>query len=400
MIRPAAAALALCGCLGLATGCWGAPALDRQGMVSIMGVDGAPHGGVWVTVDMVNATGLPPPTSSGGGGNTGEPVLVKDAVAPSLGEALGRIADSSQMSLDLTHMEAIVVGEDLARRGMADALEKADRSGELTITSWLLITHGATAHDVLRLTRAAAPQPGTALLETAQYSAIRSCCAAKRLLDFVVLSAVPGYDFETAAVAPALADGLGKRAGFRIRGMEVFRGDRLVGMLSPDAALGFLLLSAQVRQQILTVPSPFGNLTIELQPGGRRVRVHPTPHGPVIEIALSDKGRLVGMPVTGPDLSRSPAEAQMLETLAAHRILRLAEEALTQLRAAHSDPLGLGQEVRVDDPADWRREGAYWEERAFSALPMRLRVRFTLTRPGVTLCPLTRPCGRVVTPLS
>jgi spore germination protein KC len=400
MIRRAAMAAALGACLCLLTGCWGAPALDRQGMVSILGVDQGPHGTLRATVDIVNATGLPPPTSSGGGGNTGEPVIVRDGTGHTLGEALRHIADSSQMSLDLTHCQVIVAGRALARHGLADALEEVDRSGEITVTSWLLVTERGTAHNLLLATRDAPPQPGTALLETTQYSMRMSCCAAQRDLDFDLLSATPGYDFETAAVAPALGDGAGHRSGFEVRGTDLFRADRMVGQLTPDAALGYLLLSARIQAQQISVPSAYGYLSIVLRPVTRSIRVEHTAHGPLFHIVLKDKGRLVGLPVAAPDLSRSPAAAHKLDTFAAHYILTLAEEGLSQMRAAHSDPLGLGQQVRVQDPEDWQHEGATWDEVGFPAATIRIDVHFALTRSGTTLCPLTRTCGPVVTPTS
>lgn len=395
MTRRIGAFAALCVSLGLLTGCWGAPALDRQGLVSILGIDAAPQG-YRVTVDMVNATGLPPPTG-GQGGSSPNPVLVRTTAAETVPQALGRIAATTQMSLDLTHLQVVVVSEEAARRGLGVPLEFLDRSGESTVTAWLFVVRAGTAEGLLEASKSVPPQPGLALLETGHYSLTRADTYPNRLLDFLVRMSMAGDNYVTAGLTVDHRGGNGQQDSFRMRGIALFRGERLVGWMDEYAALGWLLLTGHGMRQTVAIPSPLGTFAVELLQSRRSVALETGPHGPWIRVVVRVKGRLVTEPPKGLDLSATPRSIQYAESEAARKLLSDTELALVEGRRAGTDVFGFGQEVRVFDPQLWHRESETWDEKGFAALPVQVEVRYVMALPGNTLCPLAKPCGNFVT---
>ena len=57
-----------------------------------------------------------------------------------------------------------------------------------------------------------------------------------------------------------------------------------------------------------------------------------------------------------------------------------------------ADVFGIGEYIRLHDPAYWNRVRSDWNTGAFPKLPVRMVVRVTISSVGEILCPLLGRC--------
>jgi spore germination protein KC len=371
-------------------GCWGIPPIERAGLVPLLAIDAAPGGGFQVTAVVVT----PPGAGSPGYGQSpvGNAVLLRQATAVSLADAVHRLDTMSYLDLDLTHLGAVIVSEDLARAGLAAPLAYLANAPETLTTSWLLVARGQSAGEVLRELQATRPQPGEVVVETVTDARNRTPYRAEHIFDFLDRIQLEGDDPTTAGVRVDPAAGGEVTTPLRLTGVALFRADRLVGWLDGDAALGWAVATGRVRHSILVVPADHGSFSVEILGARRLVRVEREGPGPRAEILVRATAHLTATQGVPSDFWRSPGRVVALrQTVEA----TLARDALAAVRAAQgsgADVFSLGQFVRVEDPADWKTLEPRWAEAGFRHIPVTVHVKVALQSVGGLACPVLGPC--------
>jgi len=371
-------------------GCWGIPPLERAGLVSLLAIDAASGGGYQVTATVVT----PPGAGSPGYGQSpvGNAVLLRQATSASVADAVHRLDATSYLDLDLTHLEAVIVSEELARAGLAAPLAYPANAPEAVATPWLLVARGQPAADVLRGLQASRPQPGEVVVETVTDARNRTPYRAEHVFDFLDRIQLEGDDPTTAGVRVEPAAGGAVTTPLRLTGVALFRGERLEGWLDGDAALGWAVATGRVRHSILVLPADGGSFSVEILGARRLVRVRPGPGGPQADIDVRATARLAAAQGVPSDFWRSPGRADALRQAAEAALARDVGSAVRAAQAGGADVFSLGQFVRVEDPADWRLLQPRWGDSGFPHLPVSARVRVALQSLGSLSCPVVGPC--------
>ena len=367
--------------LGLMVGgCWGITPTDERGLVSVVAVDRAPQG-YQVTLGIVNPLSLPKPGSSGSGGSSSPPLLVRSITAPSVADALYAAQEHSQLRLDFAHVDSVLVSEEVARAGLYPTLDLFDTSLENTPSAWLIVTRGEPAGNEIRMGQAVLPQLGQATNLLVERARLYSALQAERVQTFLSLAQVPGQSPVTIGMRVDQTNGGGAEASLRVDGLAVFRGDRLVGWLSDEAALGWAMLAG--RNGRLALPSVAGaRFAVEVRAVRRHADVRP---GPAIAVQTSVDGQLTAVQGVATDFLAQPKQTDDVETAAAAQIVRVEQLALTTCQRFGADPFGYGELVRVRDPRDWPREEASWPTEGFRRSVMSLSARVRLRGYGLDM---------------
>ncbi|MCL6595138.1 MAG: hypothetical protein K6V73_02900 [Firmicutes bacterium] len=380
------AAFALLGGIGLTSlvGCWGIAPIEKTGMVTLLGVDRAERGGYRVTasVDMPSASS----TSPGLGQVPG--VLVRHAEAPDLAVAIQRLRTMSFLSLDFSHVEAVVLSESVAREGAGAPLALLGSAPEMVTTPWLLVARGMSAYDVLTGLKAVTPRPDEVLIDTAVENRQRTPYRPLHLYSFLRDAQSDTDEAVTAGLVVDAAQGTGREAAPRLTGDALFRRDALVGWLDGPPALGWLLVAGRVRQQTFAVPWPPGRVVFQIVRSQRSVRVVRQGGGPMADIRVRVALRLLASEGAAPNWWRSPVELDRAREGAAEILVRDALDALRQAKRVGADVFGLGEYVRAQDARDWPALAAHWSERGFRRLPVAVSVRVTVDTLGEVVCPV------------
>ena len=278
---------AMCAAWTVLSGCWGIAALDRRGLVLLMGIDATSSAGYQVTLAILNPLGQPTIQGSTAGGT---PEIVRSASAATPAAALAEIAGTSYLSLDYRHLRGIVVSEGVAKQGLAGPLDAVLRPPTLMPTPWLYVARGQSAAAVLQRSAKAMPNAGTVLEQTTVWSRDLTPNYATRAFNFLEQMQVTGDDPVTGGVALDAEQPQPDTLAFRIAGVAMFRRDRLAGWLDGPTALGWLVATGRAAQQTLVAPGPGGRMvTLQLVSDRRRFRVVSTPAGPQVKLQVRVK---------------------------------------------------------------------------------------------------------------
>ncbi len=374
------------------SGCWHQIPLEKRGLVPAIAIDLSPSGGYEVTAAIIFPVGLPSPGPSGQGGASGAvPLFLRSASAPSVMQAIHDLTPSAYLHLDFTHLQEVILSEAVARAGMAPALEYLARSLEFAQAGWLLVARGGTASSILRDTDSDLPQPNEVLSETVRWSQLNTPYHTERLFTAFKEMPLAGMEFATAGVTTGKSQD-SETVPVVLSGEALFRGDRLVGWLQGDPAVGWAAVMKRLHHQALSVLTPTGRVELELAGAGRRVRVIPDGMSvPQVQISLRVAAHLADVSGTG-DFWGYPGRVPVMETVAAQALQREVRAALEQAQSDGTDVFGIGEYVRLRDPAYWYRVRTDWNTGAFPNLPVSVMVRVTITSVGEILCPLLGRC--------
>ncbi|WP_281890333.1 hypothetical protein [Paenibacillus sp. YYML68] len=136
-------------CLLLAiplTGCWNRKELNDLAIAGGLAIDQADASQYKVTVQVVDPSEVA--SRKGGGGRS--PVLTFEATAPSVFEAIRKLTTSSPRKIYLSHLRIVVLGQQLAERGIAKPLEFLSRDHEVRSDFFVILAKDAKASDILK----------------------------------------------------------------------------------------------------------------------------------------------------------------------------------------------------------------------------------------------------------
>jgi spore germination protein KC len=379
-------------------GCWNLVPIEDRGLVSMLAIDTAPGGRYRATAAVLHPPGLPPPGPTGQGGGAGaEPVLLRSAASTDMALAVQALQASTYLQLDYTHLEALVVSEPVARAGLGPLLTALAQTPQYSLNSWLLVARGTSAADLLEATKQDLPQPNEVLSRTVRHGRWGTVYFGRRLFTLIKLVPVDGDAFVTAGVTAPRAGAADPIAvPVRLDGLALFRGARLVGWLSGNAALGWRAATGRLHHQTLVVGGPGHGFDLQLVAGTRSVAIANGPRGPGGRLTLRVTAHLSNIhePAAASNVepSLTPAAVRSMEAAAASALRRDVEAALREARDSGSDPFGFGEYVRLRDPRYWEGARSTWNARGFGRFPVQVHVEVTMRSVGNVVCSIIRGC--------
>lgn len=144
--RAAGISILVIACLLMVGGCWGRTEVDDLAFVMSIGLDKGEDNTVYVTFQIAV-----PRAVAGGGGQGGEPGSGREGPDPSLittmrGRSILGLVDMANTYIDrrlsFVHTKVLVIGEDLAREGVAPYVSELVRFHEIRRTMFLLVAKG------------------------------------------------------------------------------------------------------------------------------------------------------------------------------------------------------------------------------------------------------------------
>lgn len=376
------------------SGCWSAAPVEQVGLVTLMAIDPGPKHQLEVTVSI----DMPTTSSASPGLGQTAAALVRRASGRTLQEAIGHLRTDTFLTLGFDHLEALFVSEAVARAGLARALGDITTSPEFVSTAYLLVSPHGPAGAIIDHLQSAKPRPEVVVTNTINQARSHTAYLPNRLYDFLKRVQIPGDAFTTTGAFANPAEGQGATAALQIRGQAVFDRDRLAGWLGEPQALGWMLATGKAGHPVFEVTAGQGGFGLQIASVHRAVHVTPAAPAAAAEVDISVHARLVGAQGVP---SAWWSDPQAVTTLATAAAATLTGDVLTAVQTAQADSadvFGLGEFVRIADPAAWDRLGAEWDRQGFRHMPVRARVKVTLDNLGNLVCPPFEPCGRPAVP--
>lgn len=430
-----AALAAWLGAALLVSGCWDRHEIETLGVATAVAFDLPASGeGIRMTALFAIPSRLGGGMGAGGGGGGGMTGAGSGPLAPfarvsagpigptawvvgvqarTVSEAQEEMARLSPRLPFWAHVRLVVIGEELARTGVARLLDPVVRDREFRITPWVAVARDAPAYRLLEL-----PSPLNTIssegivrllqsesFQTASVRAVRIRDVVIDLMEQGVEPVAPALSFEKPVppdrtLVPSQEPG---PPAFPVtRGTAVFRGDRLVGWLDPSETTALNLLRGESRPFTLTarcpegpgeasvhfiralvrrrLQEPGGNSPGQAQDRGRAVVVGAPPL-PEILLDISAEGSLRAANCQPPlGSAQRPKLEQELARQLTHQLQAVVDRLHRELRA---DAAGFGQMIARADPGRWELLRPGWPE-LLPYLPVRIQMQARVRRTGLT----------------
>lgn len=409
----------LVGVAALATGCWDRVEVNDLAIVTGVALDADGPETVKLTVAIAVPANVTPPGSPGAGGGQEPANTTKAAVGRTVMEAVTRLQEKTSRRLFWAHNGIILIGDELARRGVGGVLDFFSRHRQPRLRAHVVVAP-QRAEDLLATWAPVEADVPSAMRELG----MQRTGLMTDLLRFTEMLLTDGREPVVARMEAVAAGarqprtlgmdggggagsggggsgsggGIGSGGGGAtdflqpaITGTAIFKGDRLVGYLDDHDTRGLLwLLDELVTGGVtVTLGEPGRWITFELLSASSRVKPRFENGRIVAEVTLSAAADIVDN-AAGVDAGKPAAlallEEELAETIAVavRRVFRRLQEEFG------SDAVGIGDAIRRHDPQRWNELAARWDD-VFPTVELDVHVRARVRGTGLATPPLARP---------
>ncbi|SEN73371.1 spore germination protein KC [Paenibacillus sophorae] len=373
------------------TGCWSRVELNDLSIVTATAIDKMDDGNYLLTLQIAVPLMLGPAEGSGKGGGSGggnKPTVIVSEKGETIMDACRKLQEKLPRRLFFSHSRIIVIGENLAREGVAPVLDFFTRYRESRLRSYILFSKGK-AGDILNL---------NAKWEKVSAEEIRE--EEKRhiglqiyLKDFIHMLLTDGIEPVAAQVTLKPAEegseegSSGQDKNAAISGTAVLHKDKLVGWLDDTETRGVLWLRNELKTSYVTVDIPkekgggrftvlvFG-ATTKIKPAIRNDKIKINVEIHTENILFENNSQL--------DISK-PQVIQYIEKELEQEIRKRIELTLFKAQKTfNSDIFGLGTAVYRAYPKAWNRQYKDRWDDEFSRVEVDIHPHTKVVRTGLT----------------
>lgn len=366
-----------CCCL---SGCWDRREVNDVAIVSGMAVDKAGDK-IRLAIQFPLAGQLGGPGGGGGGTSGGKSWYVDSAIGTTLKEASDHLQRSLSRQQYYAHRRVIILGEALARDGIASYLDIAFRSSQNRLTSLLVLAKGS-AVDVLNSDASLEQQPGEMIRELTVNS-MKNPRTVKHVVEALLNDGVDVSTPYYIADKTSIGDKGEVKQRITLEGMAVFRDDKLVGLLKGEQAQGLLWAMNQVRRPSISVSPPDSDALMTIQFTETSAVLKPEIAGDEIRMRIII--RAIGHVYE--NQSNYNANVDNMETLTrivTEKLKSEVEKSVKITQGYGSDPCGFGDAIFRKSPAAWRKIGDNWRQ-IYSAMEVQVEPHLNLEHMGIIL---------------
>lgn len=352
----------------LLTGCWDLEEIENRAFVLAVGFDRTEDGQVECTVQLPRPQALNYARGQSPSAPT-EQFIVTSAKGPSAWEALLEVDKQTARRVYLGHLQAVVLGEDLARDGTGPVLDALMRHARINRQARVFVA--ANAGQIIRQ-----PVLGE-LLPALYFSSFYDSHGNEE--DTAELRLWRAWHEVTMPLQSCFIPFVNVREDqFRFEGIGLVARGKLAGRLDHGAARGFNWLRGTLSSGSVAVQAAGRGFTVHTCSTHRRVSEAwwdgDTPHMAIRIRVAGDLAENSGM--TGATVPEVWAQIERAEAAV---VKDEAEQALRSMQQAGADSLELGEFMRVADPRGWDLEK--WNA-GFPKAEITITTEFTLENTG------------------
>jgi len=366
-----------------ATGCWQEQDIQKRSIVSAVGLDLAPGNRVEVTLQIVRTEAA---AEASEGGTTEGAVWVHSTTGDTVVEAIRNHLKSVNRKPFFGHNQIIVIGEGLAKNGIQDVVDLFERDPDTKFTPIVLIAKGTTAKTILNISSELEPVPSSHIKDIVENYPQNSVIQHVLFLDLLQQLNNKGHQLTTGVISFSTNNPSNKPSvnHIEVEGAATFKGDRLIGWLTPEQTAGLQYLENEVKSGIINVAVPNEkNKKAAIERVNSFCKINPVLEGDKLKIIvdIKAKGNLGGQ-----QGSINLATPEMLAILEANCESAIKEKVNKTINIAQkelrSDILGFGEVVRRNQLKTWRVVQKDWED-IFPTIPVEVNVEFQILRTGL-----------------
>lgn len=378
-------------------GCWSRREVEDLSIATALGIDRFKEGNrqkYRVSVLVVRSRQL------GGGQQPAQernPDWLVTEVGSTLYDAERNVATRAPRTLVLYHSDVILLGQETARQGIGDILDYLQRQKDIRLRNWVLV-----GKEDARTILANMPELEQILTNEiteilTKTSPLVSESYPVDLNLFTQALLEPGWD----AVAPmvrtiASPEAAGSqrkqmepRQTIVLDGLAVFRGEKMVGRLTPEETKGFLYILGKAQSGIIAASTEDGKGKLSFLQIGCNSRIKPTvQNGRMVMEVLINAEAAIGE-VDGDVEVGDPRVLKELDTTFSRAVKGLAWKTLQKAqKKLKADVFGFGVSIHRRYPDYWREIERDWYD-IYPDLPVIIKVEGKVRRTNIISDPFT-----------
>ncbi|MEA1023885.1 Ger(x)C family spore germination protein [Bacillus subtilis] len=246
----------------LLTGCWDRTEINDIAFVVSSAIDKKKDQyRVAMQIPLVGQLGG---QTGGGGGTAGSKTwYVDSASGTTIREANNKLQTSLSRTINTSHRRTVIIGENMARDGVAPVFDILTRNPQNRLTALILVSRGE-ARDILNTDVQLEQFPAEMIRELAIIATSRPVFLSRFMSDLVEIGSDPYAPVISASKTKPGGQG---KSNLKIDGLAIFKKDRLMDIFKDEHMTAALMLLNQARQPefIVDLPNQMGQTSIQLQ---------------------------------------------------------------------------------------------------------------------------------------
>jgi spore germination protein KC len=238
----------------LLTGCWSRVEVNDIAIVTAVGLDQTDNGKILLSLELAIPRMLGVANQVGGDKIETTAGWIVSGEGDTILEANRFIQQKLPRKIVYSHSKVIVVGEKLARDGVVRVLDFFERYKQSQIRSYIMFTKGEAA-EILKFK----PKFEKLSSEVIREEEKSQISLSIRVLQFMDMLMSEG-DAPAAAQIQLTPSEIGKsnssKESISVKGVAIFKKDKLIGWLNEKETRGFLWLKNQMKEAVTTVEIP------------------------------------------------------------------------------------------------------------------------------------------------
>jgi len=370
----------------LLTGCWDRRELNELAITLAMGIDKVDDE-YRLTAQVVVPSEVSMQASTGRSA-----VTLFQATGETIYEAFRKMTKDSPRKIYPGHLRMLVIGEDLAREGLAESLELLSRDWELRSDFYVVIAKEKNAAEILNVTTTLEAIPANKMFSTLKTSETAWSGTNGITLDELITDLeVVGKEAVLTGITVSgdLEIGTSKQniesitpaARIQYDNLAVFNKDKLVGWLTEEESRGYNDITNSVKNTVVSISCPKeGQASIEIIQFNSKLKGNVKKGKPEVDIDMEVKGNIGAV-----ECEINLTELETIKELEKITEKRLEDVVTKTIESAQnryqSDIFGFGTAIHRFNPKEWEKLKGQWEEE-FSDLKVNVKVDVKLQRMG------------------
>lgn len=353
------------------TGCYDRKEINKMAIVSGFGFDLDENNDIVLTFQIINPQAL----GKKGGGAGVEPFWITQTKGEMVLEAIRKTMQHSPNKLYVSHNQIIVIGEELAKKGLNRISDLLLRDEEPREDAFLIVAEGK-ASDILQTKLPVGSIPAFEIADKVRSTKVSSLAVTSTVIDYA--------KFLTSD-SPGIALGKISKSQDKLdySGGALFEGDKLIDFLTETEARGYLWLKGDVKGGVIfgeveemdtkvvleIVRSKSGFKPVILKNGQLSFVVQVAVVGRLGEFTNSKK-------ITS--LNKWPNLVKAIE----NKIKSEIKSVIDKAHYTHVDFLGFGNQIKKSLPKEWKKIETSWSS-MFPEIPVSFNILVEIAGVGM-----------------
>ena len=357
--------------------CWDSQELNDRAIELGWGIDDAKNKNIQISSQIIIPSKIGGGQGDGGGGSQGKPFFVETGIGKDTLEAVEKMQTKLSRKVFRGQRRVIVIGEQLARKGIKDILDTYTRDPSINLLADIFVVRGDTAKNLLQTSSQLENIPAVgALKEYNQMGALKEVA----FLNFL-LSANSEGRYPT---MPSIAiDSLSK--GFRIAGTAIFNKDlKLIGFLNVKEGKTLRWVTGDLQYTTVTSSVPNGKGEVSLDLNKVSSKLQPIIQNNKIKMLVTLTGQgVIRENNTGLDLT-DVNNIAIAQNALEKQVEKTTLKTITKVQKEYgADIFGFSDAIQRKDLRQWKSLKKNWKKE-FSEAEISVKANFTVRKIGVT----------------